>query len=97
VSRVYRAGRIAEAEPLLAINFLLDRPAEEWDRHLAKLTERVGELRHIDAVPHHALSAKLTLVCERGTAQGNLILTGEQSPRIQALTLEAGEGAGPPS
>jgi D-alanyl-D-alanine-carboxypeptidase/D-alanyl-D-alanine-endopeptidase len=89
VSRVYRAGRIAEAAAMLAINFLLDRPAEEWDRHLAKLTERVGELRHIDAVPTHTLSAKLTLVCARGTAQGQLILTSEQRPRIQSLTLEA--------
>ena len=88
VSRVYRAGRIAEAGPLLAINFLLDRPAEEWDRDLAKLAERLGELRHIDATPNHALSARLTLTCERGTGNGNLILTSEQQPRIQALTLE---------
>jgi D-alanyl-D-alanine-carboxypeptidase/D-alanyl-D-alanine-endopeptidase len=88
VSRVYRAGKIAEAAPILAINFLLDRPAEEWDRHLAKVSEKLGELRHIDAVPSHALSAKLTLVCERGTAQGQLTLTGEQNPRIQSLTLE---------
>jgi hypothetical protein len=88
VSRVYRAGRIAEVEPLLAINFLLDRPAEEWDRHLARLAERFGELRHIDAVPCHALSTKLTLICERGAMQGELILTGERSPRIQSLTLE---------
>ncbi|WP_395016465.1 serine hydrolase domain-containing protein [Dongia sp.] len=96
VSRIYRAGRIAEAQSLLAINFLLDRPAAEWDRHLAKLAERLGELRHIDAVPNHALSAKLTLTCARGVVQGQLILTGEQSPRIQALTLEAAAGDGPP-
>jgi CubicO group peptidase (beta-lactamase class C family) len=89
VSRVYRAGRIAEAESLLAINFLLDRPAEEWDRHLAQLSERVGELRHIDATATHALAAKLTLTCARGTARGELILTGEAAPRIQSLTLEA--------
>jgi serine-type D-Ala-D-Ala carboxypeptidase/endopeptidase len=89
VSRVYRAGRIAEAETLLAVNFLLDRPAEEWDRHLVQLAERVGELRHIDAVPNHALSAKLTLTCERGTLSGDLILTGERTPRIQSLMIEA--------
>ena len=88
VSRIYRAGRIAEAEALLAINFLLDRPAEEWDRHLAKLNEQVGELRHIDAAPIHALVAQLTLTCERGTLRGELILTGERNPRIQALLLE---------
>ncbi len=96
VSRVYRAGRIAEAAPLLAINFLLDRPAAEWDRHLAKLAERIGELRHIDAAPIHALSAKLTLTGERGKAQGQIILTGEQNPRIQALTLEVSPVDGSP-
>jgi D-alanyl-D-alanine-carboxypeptidase/D-alanyl-D-alanine-endopeptidase len=89
VSRVYRAGRIAEAAEMFAINFVLDRPAEEWDRHLARLNEKVGELRHIDAKPDHALSANLTLTCARGIVRGMLILTGEQTPRIQSLTLEA--------
>jgi len=93
VSRLYRAGRIAEAEGMFAINFLLDRPAAEWDRHLAQLDAEIGELRHIDAVPVHALSARLTLTCERGSARGELILTGERSPRIQSLTLEAAKGA----
>ena len=93
VSRVYRTGRILEAEPMLAINVLLDRPAEEWDRSLATLAARLGALRHIDAMPEHALSAKLTLTCERGTAQGSLVLTGEQKPRIQTLTLEIAKGA----
>jgi hypothetical protein len=73
---------------MLAINFLLDRPVEEWDRHLAKLAEKVGELRHIDAAPIHALAAKLTLTGERGIARGDLVLTGEKTPRIQSLTLE---------
>jgi CubicO group peptidase (beta-lactamase class C family) len=89
VSRIYRTGRIAEAESMLAVNFLLDRPGEEWDRLLAQLSARIGELRHVDAVPTHALAAKLTLVCEQGVARGELILTGEQTPRIQTLTLES--------
>jgi CubicO group peptidase (beta-lactamase class C family) len=88
VARIYRAGRIAEAQSMLAINFLLDRPAEEWDRYLAKLIERLGALRSIEATPVHALSAKLTLTCARGATQGILTLTGERSPRIQTLMLE---------
>jgi CubicO group peptidase (beta-lactamase class C family) len=88
VSRIYRAARIVEAQPMLAINFLLDRPAEEWDRHLAQLHEQAGALRRIDAVPNHPLWANLTLTCERGILRGDLILTGEQTPRIQSLTLE---------
>ena len=87
VARIYRAGRIAEAETMLAINFLLDRPAEEWDRHLAQLADQIGALRRIDATPVHALHAKLTLVCDRGRAEGTLILTGEVPPRIQSLEL----------
>jgi hypothetical protein len=55
---------------------------------LARLAERFGALRHIDAAPCHALSTKLTLTCERGAMQGELILTGEQSPRIQSLSLD---------
>jgi hypothetical protein len=89
VSRAYRAGRISEARALLAENFLLDRPEPECDRLLAGIATRVGELRHIDAVPIHNLAAKLVLVCERGTARGEIILTPESNPRIQALELEA--------
>ena len=89
IGRVYRAGRIAELDGMLAVNFLLDRPAEEWDHHLAQLADRLGTLQKIEAMPTHALAARLALTCTRGVLKGELILTGEQSPRIQSLTLEA--------
>ena len=89
VSRIYRSGKIEEGGDLLAENILLDRTAAEWNHMLAAIAKQVGELRHIDAEPNNALSARLALVCEQGMARGELILTGEQRPRIQALVLEA--------
>jgi CubicO group peptidase (beta-lactamase class C family) len=89
VSRIYRAGKIEEGGDLLAENILLDRTAVEWNRMLARLSEQVGELRRIDTDAEHALSTKLALICEKGTIRGELILTGNLRPQIQALILEA--------
>ncbi len=74
---------------MLAENILLDRAAPEWNRFLAGLAKQVGELRRTEAEANHALSTRLTLICEKGTIRGELILTGEATPHIQALILEA--------
>ncbi|HVZ02459.1 MAG TPA: serine hydrolase domain-containing protein [Dongiaceae bacterium] len=89
VSRIYRAGKIEEGGALLAENILLDRAAGEWNRLLSTLAKQAGELRRIDTEPNHALSTRLLLICEKGTIRGELILTGELQPHIQALILEA--------
>jgi CubicO group peptidase (beta-lactamase class C family) len=89
VSRIYRAGKIEEGGVLLAENILLDRTAAEWNRMLARLTTQVGELRRIETDANHELSTRLALICEKGTIRGELILTGELTPHIQALILEA--------
>jgi CubicO group peptidase (beta-lactamase class C family) len=89
VSRIYRAGRVEEGGALLAENILLDRAAPEWNRLLARLSAQAGELRRIETEANHALSTRLALICEKGTIRGELILTGEQIPHIQALILEA--------
>jgi CubicO group peptidase (beta-lactamase class C family) len=89
VSRIYRAGKIEEGGALLAENILLDRTAAEWNRLLARLTAQAGELRRIEPDANHELSTRLSLICEKGTIRGELILTGETVPHIQALILEA--------
>lgn len=89
VSRIYRAGKIEEGGDLLAENILLDRTAAEWNRFLARLAAQVGELRRIETDANHVLSTKLALICEKGTIRGELILTGNMQPQIQALILEA--------
>jgi CubicO group peptidase (beta-lactamase class C family) len=88
VSRIYRAGRIEEGGDLLAENILLDRTAAEWNRSLARLAAQAGELRRIETEANHVLSTKLALICEKGTIRGELILTGNLQPQIQALILE---------
>jgi CubicO group peptidase (beta-lactamase class C family) len=93
VSRIYRAGRIEEGGDLLAENILLDRTAAEWNRMLARLSAQAGELRRVDVEANHALSTRLALICEQGTIRGELILTGELKPHIQALILEAAPAA----
>jgi hypothetical protein len=86
-------NRIEEGGDLLAENILLDRTAAEWNRMLARLSAQAGELRRVDVEANHALSTRLALICEQGTIRGELILTGELKPHIQALILEAAPAA----
>ena len=93
VVQIYRSGHVETQENALAINVLLDRPADERNRELADLAARLGALERIEAEPINALQAKLVLVCARGKVRGELLLTGEKPPRIQTLSLEAAPAA----
>jgi len=88
VAKIYRAGRVEEAPSTLALNLLLDRGAEERDRELADIAARLGALTRIEPEPINALHTRFLLICARGRACGELILTGEATPKIQTLNFE---------
>ena len=86
-ARIY-AGGMKSAGDVLAMNFLMDRSAEDWDRELAKLRAQVGACETgapIEATG--ALSGIFTWRCERGRVKGSLLLAPTRPPRIQSLGL----------
>jgi CubicO group peptidase (beta-lactamase class C family) len=86
---MYRAGTVAAGGELLAMNFAMDRSAEEWRRDLAGLRLVIGECR-TDApiAATGALSGRFTWTCERGTIEGELLLAPTNPPGIQELRLD---------
>jgi D-alanyl-D-alanine-carboxypeptidase/D-alanyl-D-alanine-endopeptidase len=86
---IFRAGRLDPGRSLLAMNFLMDRSAENWASELARLKAEAGECR-TDApiIATGALSGRFTWACERATLQGNLLLAPTHPPGIQALRLQ---------
>jgi CubicO group peptidase (beta-lactamase class C family) len=85
---IYSAGRLAPGERLLAMNFLMDRSAENWARELARLKAAVGNCE--TAAPINAtgaLAGSFQWQCERGRLQGNLLLAPTNPAGIQALRL----------
>ena len=86
---MYRAGNVEAAGEALAMNFLMDRSAENWGRDLAGLRLVIGECRTdapIAAVT--AMAGTFTWTCERGSLQGELLLAPTNPPGIQELNLE---------
>jgi hypothetical protein len=87
---MYRAGQINAERGGLAMNFLLDRSAENWAREFARLKLAVGDCR-TDAplTATGALAGKFAWTCDKGSLQGELLLAPTNPPTIQALRLNA--------
>ena len=85
---IYRAGELAPGRGRLAMNFLMDRSAENWARELARLKSEVGDCA-TDApiTATGALAGRFQWRCERGRIDGQLLLAPTRPPTIQALRL----------
>lgn len=84
----YAAGDIGALDGKLAMNFLLDRSAENWAVEFAKLKAEVGACPAAEPLaPTGAMSAAFRLDCERGKLDGVLLLAPTTPATIQALRL----------
>ncbi len=83
---MYGAGKVAPGASLLAMNFLMDRSAENWAREFARLKSAVGTCRtQAPLTATGQLSGTFEWQCERGRLQGMLLLAPTVPPVIQAL------------
>jgi CubicO group peptidase (beta-lactamase class C family) len=87
VVAAYGAGRIETAEPVLAVNLLLDTPVRFRNAELADLKRRLGDGRLERIEPIHALAGHFTMTCLRGRLRGTITLSPDASPGIQKLVL----------
>jgi CubicO group peptidase (beta-lactamase class C family) len=85
---VWRAGDVAAAGDLLAMNFLMDRSAENWRAELRRLRGEVGECAtDVPVNPTGALSGLFSWRCDHGRLDGQILLAPTNPPQIQALRL----------
>ncbi|QCB53470.1 class A beta-lactamase-related serine hydrolase [Sphingopyxis sp. PAMC25046] len=84
----YAAGNLDPLQGRLAMNFLMDRSAENWAAELAALKEEVGECPADEPLaPLGAMSTAFRLDCEKGKLDGVLLLAPTTPATIQALRL----------
>ncbi|MEA1013362.1 serine hydrolase domain-containing protein [Sphingosinicella sp. LY1275] len=84
----FAAGDIAPARKLLAMNFLMDRSADNWRRELARLKKEVGECdTAAPIIATGALSGTFQWRCATGRLDGTLLLAPTDQAGIQALRL----------
>jgi len=85
-AQMYDAGDVGPGLGALAMNFLMDRTAENWAREFVRLKRETGACRtEAPIAATGALAGHFTWTCERGTLQGSLLLAPTNPPGIQAL------------
>jgi CubicO group peptidase (beta-lactamase class C family) len=85
---MWTAGTLEPARQSLAMNFLMDRSAENWTREFARLKGEAGTCRTDATITATgALTGTFEWACERGHLQGQLLLAPTSPPTIQALRL----------
>ena len=86
---MYRAGNLTPGQDGLAMNFLMDRSAENWTREFARLKTVVGNCRADEPIMATGwLAGRFSWTCERGTIAGDLLLAPTNPPRIQAFRMQ---------
>ena len=84
----YRAGNLAPLQGRLAMNFLMDRSAENWAAELARLRQQVGGCASAEPLfATGALSTSVRWNCERGKIDGQILLAPTNPPALQALRM----------
>jgi CubicO group peptidase (beta-lactamase class C family) len=88
VRQAYAAGNLAPLDGRLAINFLMDRSAENRVNELSRIKTEVGECPTAEPLfPTGAMSAAFRLNCEKGQLDGNILLAPTQPITIQAWRM----------
>lgn len=85
---IYQRGNVDGVRNRLAMNFLMDRSAENWVRELARLRGVVGDCQTDSPItPTGAMSGTFSWTCTRGRLNGQVLLAPTTPPTIQALRL----------
>jgi CubicO group peptidase (beta-lactamase class C family) len=82
----YGAGNLAPLQGKLAMNFLMDRSAENWAAEFARIKALVGECPTAEPLaPGGNLSTAFRWNCAKGKLDGQILLAPTNPPTIQAL------------
>jgi CubicO group peptidase (beta-lactamase class C family) len=82
----YTAGNLKPLDGQLAMNFLMDRSAENWARELARLKGLLGACTSAEPLAVQTrMQASFRWNCERGLLDGQILLAPTDPLTIQAL------------
>jgi CubicO group peptidase (beta-lactamase class C family) len=85
---IYRTGEVNPVSDQLAMNFLMDRSAENWKTELARLKKEVGVCdTSAPITATGALAGKFAWRCDTGRIEGTLLLAPTTPTTIQRVEL----------
>lgn len=82
----YAVGSLRPLDGKLAMNFLMDRSAENWAKEFARIKGLVGECATAEPLmPNSYMSTSFRWNCAKGKLDGQILLAPTNPPTIQAL------------
>lgn len=84
----YAQGNLGPVDGKLAVNFLMDRSAENWTKYLADIRARTGECSSVQWLrADGAMSGIYRWTCEKGQLDGQILLAPTTPATIQAWRM----------
>jgi CubicO group peptidase (beta-lactamase class C family) len=92
----------AEAKPIVAVNFFLDKPSEQRQAEIRKLKDEVGECTDAGPVmPENWMRGQFNIQCAKGTVGVFFTMSPTEPPAVQHLAFQkltsSGERMGAPT
>jgi serine-type D-Ala-D-Ala carboxypeptidase/endopeptidase len=87
--QAWTSGAITPIAPMAAVNFFLDRTAENWKRELSRLKNQVGDCQ--TSSPIKVLGRQTGTFewsCQRGRIRGRLLLAPPPKAQVQSLSYQ---------
>jgi hypothetical protein len=83
---IWNDGSVADQQPRLAMNFLMDRSITNWGSYLTAQKAKVGACdTTAPIIPTGNLSGRFSWTCESGRINGTVLLAPTATAQIQAL------------
>lgn len=83
---IWTDGSVADQQPQLAMNFLMDRTIANWGSYLAAQKAKAGECdTSAPIIPTGNLSGRFSWSCKNGRINGTVLLAPTATAQIQAL------------
>ena len=84
----YASGTLAPLEGQLAMNFLMDRSAENWAKYLGELKAQTGECTSpVFLRADSAMNGLFRWMCDRAVVEGQILMAPTNPPTVQAWRL----------
>jgi serine-type D-Ala-D-Ala carboxypeptidase/endopeptidase len=88
VGAMYSAGDVQPAADDLAVNFLMDRSADDWRKEFGRLKDKVGDCGAKEPIVSNGFrTADFTWHCAQGSLDGTIELSPTDPPLLQSLVL----------
>lgn len=86
---IWTEGSVTGQQSKLAMNFPMDRTAENWAKLLAELRAKSGQCNtSAPVVATGGLAGRFTWTCKTGKVNGNVLLAPSAKVQIQSLSFE---------